>query len=367
MKTNQLLTLFASTIVAAIGLSACDNDSYVPNETANPAEKIVNAEKKHDPAILLCTFGSTFEKPIVTYDKIVADYKAAYPDVDIYLSFTSRTCVNRVLAETGINRYQPDLWLEAIGNAGYKKVAIQSLHVIPGEEYLSLMNTDVKKRFMIERFPHVKVLKSPCLLDTDEDVEAVAKVLYDYYKKDLSSKENLLVFMGHGNPDKNYNANGKYTDVEVAMRKLAPNKNVIVGTVDYGPMLFYPEEGDPNPECVYSKLNEYCKNNGLKPADVTVFMVPLMSIAGDHAHNDMWGIEEGDDASKATPNSEACWRLKIKKMGFKISERESHHGDNGKSAILGLDDHKDIRTIWLSHLNARFNDAKNWQTGEDYQ
>ena len=51
--------------------------------------------------------------------------------------------MNRVKAETGVDRYQPDLWLNAIGAAGYKRVAVQSLHVIPGEEYLSLMNTSL--------------------------------------------------------------------------------------------------------------------------------------------------------------------------------------------------------------------------------
>ena len=37
--------------------------------------------------------------------------------------------------------------------------------------------------------------------------------------------------MGHGNPDKNYNANTKYTETEEAMQALAANKNVFVGTV----------------------------------------------------------------------------------------------------------------------------------------
>ena len=51
----------------------------------------------------------------------------------------------------------------------YKRVAVQSLHVIPGEEYLSLMNTDVKKYFMIQWYPHIDVLKG-CLLYTSRCV-----------------------------------------------------------------------------------------------------------------------------------------------------------------------------------------------------
>lgn len=36
---------------------------------------------------------------------------------------------------------------------------------------------------------------------------------------------------------------------------------------------------------------KYCKDNNLQPSDVTVYLAPFMSIAGDHAHNDLWGME----------------------------------------------------------------------------
>ena len=90
--------------------TSCDDGD--DDNTANPAEEVVKASKKHDTAILLCTFGSTFKESIKTYDATLADFQNAFPDADIYLSFTSRTCVNRVEAETGIARYQPDLWLQ---------------------------------------------------------------------------------------------------------------------------------------------------------------------------------------------------------------------------------------------------------------
>lgn len=40
----------------------------------------------------------------------------------------------------------------------------------------------------------------------------------------------------------------------------------------------------------------------------------------------------------ATPQSDACWRLKLMNMGFRVDLAESHHGD-----------------------------AAAWETGEDYQ
>lgn len=69
---------------------------------------------------------------------------------------------------------------------------------------------------------------------------SVAKVLYSHYSDKLADNKNILLLMGHGNPDKNYNANTKYTETEEAMQALAANKNVFVGTVDYGDMLFWP-------------------------------------------------------------------------------------------------------------------------------
>ena len=118
MKKFKHLWLAGLLLAATVGFTSCDDDD--DNATsANPAEEFVTKNKKHDTAILLCTFGSTFKESIKTYDQTLADFETAFPDADIYLAFTSYTCENRVFAETGIERYQPDLRLKAIGKAGY--------------------------------------------------------------------------------------------------------------------------------------------------------------------------------------------------------------------------------------------------------
>ena len=365
MKKFKHLFLAALLLASNAVFVSCNDDDG--DNVTNPAEEIVAREKKNDTAILLCTFGSTFEESIKTYEATIADFKSAFPNADVYLSFTSRTCVNRVEAETGIARYQPDLWLNALGKAGYKRVAVQSLHIIPGEEYLNLMNSDVKKKFMIEKYPSIEVAKGTCLVYDADDAKAVSQILYDTYKDKLSDKKNILLLMGHGNPDVNYNANSKYTETEEAMQQLAANKNVFVGTVDYGPMLFWPEEGEPNSECIYTKLTKYCQENNLEPSEITISLAPYMSIAGDHAHNDLWGIEDGDDFDAATPDADACWRLKLLKMGFKIDMEESHNEDISKCTIKGLADYAAIRQIFVNHMKKQYNDANAWSTGEDYQ
>ena len=197
--------------VTCTGFSSCsDNDDE--ESTVNPAVDVVSKTKQHDTAILLCTFGSTYNESLTVYDDIIEDFKSKFPNTDIYMSFTSRTCIGRVEASTGIARYELDQWLKAIGDAGYKRVAVQSLHVIPGEEYLSLMNTDVKKYFMIQWYPHIDVLKGANLLSSAEDTKDVAEILYKHYESKLAGKNNIVLLMGHGNPDENYNANTKYSD-----------------------------------------------------------------------------------------------------------------------------------------------------------
>lgn len=392
---------FVMAVVAAMtmsmGFASCSDKDDVES-TLNPAEQEVAKTKKHDTALLLCTFGSTYKESLSVYDQIMEDFKAEFPNVDIYLSFTSRTCINRVEASTGVSRYELDQWLKAIGNAGYKRVAVQSLHVIPGEEYLSLMNTDIKKYFMIQWFPNIDVLKGANLLASDKDTKTVADVLYRHYKTKLEDKRNVVLLMGHGNPDENYSANGKYSDVQQALQAQAANKNIFVGTVDYGDMLFWPNEVEENPadritdaqvvrsqypNCMYSQLMQYCDNNGLKPSEVNVYIAPFMSIAGDHAHNDLWGLEalaennnENYYQNTVELNSnEYSWRERLTKMGFKVDTNfEAHpiaqagtdHGIAEGCDMKPLGSYAEIRQIWVNHLREQW-DANAWENGKDYQ
>ena len=390
-KKSFMAALLATALCT--GLTACGDDDDVES-TLNPAEQQVAQTKQHDTALMLCTFGSTYNESLSVYDDIIADFKSAFPDVDIYMSFTSRTCINRVQASTGIERYELDQWLKAIGNAGYKRLAVQSLHVIPGEEYLSLMNTDIKKYFMIQWFPTVDVLRGANLLSTDEDTEAVAKVLYDHYANKLADKHNLVLLMGHGNPDENYSANQKYADTQAALQAKATNKNIFVGTVDYGDMLFWPKEEEENPadriqdanvvrsqypNCIYSQIMQYCESNNLQPADVKVYLSPFMSIAGDHAHNDLWGLEAlAENASLdevELSSNEYSWRERLSKIGFDVQiDFESHplsqagadHGISSGCNIMALGSYPEIRQIWVKHLLEEWK-ADAWMNGEDYQ
>lgn len=354
-----MFSLFAVvSLLSASMFSSCSSDDDNNDESKGEAlyRKAVVIDKKHDTALLLCSFGSTYAQPQATYDKIIADYQAAYPNTDIYLSFTSRTIVSRVYNQLHKIYAYPTLWLSAIGKAGYENVYVQSLHIIPGEEYLSLMNTDVKKDFMVP-YETVKVAKSACLLETEEDVEAVAKILYDYYKPALDNGE-VVALMGHGNPDTEYtHANLRYDELEAALQALSGKQNVFVGTVDWGEKMF---------SHVRDGLIAFAKANDKEYKDVIINLAPLMSIAGDHAQNDLLGsYEDGQTWDKINPyeddeDAEYSWILKLQKLGFTISENGSQIGDDNFN-VKGLADHSEIRKIYLSHMVKAIENASSWK------
>lgn len=341
--------------VALLGMfTSCSSDDDGPKDDRQP----VQINKKNDTALLLCSFGSTYEQPQETYDKIIADYEKAFPNTDIYMSFTSRTIISRVYAQIGKAYAQPDLWFDAIADAKYDKVMVQSLHIIPGSEYVSLMDSYAYKGFM-SKHPDLKVARGACLLKTDEDVEVVAKVLYNYYKPNLDKGE-VVAFMGHGNPEDEYiHANGRYQQLQDALQKLSGKKNIFIGTVDWSELMF----GN-----VRDGIIDYAKSKGLNEStykDQVVNLAPLMSIAGDHAQNDMLGgLEDGQTADKVDPSeadfkvlpngdieftSEYTWILKLEKLGFTINPIGSTI-DPEKFSVIGLGDHPELRALWVKHL-----------------
>lgn len=347
-----LLNLFAVALILSSGIfTACSNDDDGKKDDRNP----VKIEKKNETALLLCSFGSSYSQPQATYDKIIADYKEAYPNTDIYMSFTSRQIISSVYNKLGKAYAYPDQWLPAIASAGYKKVYVQSLHIIPGEEYLSLMNTDVKKNFMIPN-PDIIVAKGACLLETDEDVKEVAEILYKYYKERLDAGE-VVALMGHGNPDTEYtHANGRYNELEATLQGLSGEKNIFVGTVDWGEKMF---------SHIREELKAFAERKNKAPKDITVNLAPLMSIAGDHAQNDMLGdLEDGQTMANVDPeendhDAEFSWKLKIQKMGFKINTKGTIT-DEKDFNVVGLADHTAIRQIWLNHMKEAVKEASSW-------
>lgn len=257
------------------------------------------AKSGKNTAVLLVAFGSTWNNAFQAFDATKKAYEKAFPEADVYLCFSSDICINR--ASVGENTddegkivkrdyYEPRYLLHAIGAAKYGKIYVQSLQVIPGEEFAAVVAS--VKKFMNNGFlasAHLDdkylaklaedeaiFLGMPLLNDSIEDINEVAKQLNEKCKSEIS--DGVVAFMGHGNPDKydTFKANIRYRQLETALQKLNPN--YFVGTVDM--------ENNYKQD-VMDRMKKKGITNG------KVYLHALMSIAGDHAHNDMAG--EGEE------------------------------------------------------------------------
>ena len=365
MKQIKFLMLAMLAFVASATFTACSSDDDDNKSTQSNYDKYqqavnqtVNSQKKSDKVILLVAFGSTWEQAYDTFDKVVDDYKANFSGWDGYLSFSSAICINNARAGENVDPkdyYDPEHWLTAIGLAGYKQVVVQSLQVIPGEEYRRVRDSYVKD-FMNNRNgdftdAYMKSLDRQVVVGTplmaeESDAKTLATTLNNEADVKAAVAQGIVAFMGHGNPEgyDYYGGNVRYLQLEGYLRAL--NTNYYVGTVDMDET--YAEDvlnhiaggtfdyqiGDVTKTISYPE-------NANKKAQLFV----LMSIAGDHAHNDMADDEDDESwysmfnaagietAAYETNYSEACWK-KYK---------------SGDEYIPGLAERSSVRKLWMNH------------------
>ena len=303
MKQIKFLMLAMLAFVTSATFTACSSDDDDNKSTQSNYDRYqqavnqtVNSQKKSDKVILLVAFGSTWEQAYDTFDKVVDDYKANFSGWDVYLSFSSAICINNARAGENVDPkdyYDPEHWLTAIGLAGYKQVVVQSLQVIPGEEYRRVRDSYVKD-FMNNRngdftdaymksLDHQVVVGTP-LMAEESDAKTLATTLNNEADVKAAVAQGIVAFMGHGNPEgyDYYGGNVRYLQLEGYLRAL--NTNYYVGTVDMDET--YAEDvlnhiaggtfdyqiGDVTKTISYPE-------NASKKAQLFV----LMSIAGDHA------------------------------------------------------------------------------------
>ena len=87
--------------------------------------------------ILLVAFGSTVPEAQVSFENIDRSVKKAFPGVEVYWAYTSRIIIAK-MAKEGKNLSTPVEALAAMMGEKFTHVAVQALHVIPGEEFHGL-------------------------------------------------------------------------------------------------------------------------------------------------------------------------------------------------------------------------------------
>ncbi len=374
MKKIKFLMIAMMAFIVSATFTACNNNdddngkggggqsNYDKYQQA--VNNTVNSQKSSDKVILVVAFGSTWEQAYDTFDKVVADYKSSFPGWDVYLSFSSAICINQ--ARDGENvapkdYYDPEHWLTAIGLAGYKQIIVQSLQVIPGEEYrrvrdnyvkdfMNNRNSDFTDAYMksIDR----NVVVGTPLMAEETDAQILAQTLNNEADVKAAVAEGIVAFMGHGNPEgyDYYGGNIRYLQLENNLRKI--NKNYYVGTVDM-------DNTHAEDVLKHIKGGKFKFTVGDIPVDITyeanankkAQLFVLMSIAGDHAHNDM-----------ADPNDDESWYSLFNKAGIKTEANETNFKEacwkqykSGDEYIPGLAERSAIRKLWMNHTQAAIN------------
>ena len=323
---------------------------YSVNDKAVAEQK---AKSGKDEAVLLVAFGSTWSNSFAAFDATKAAYEKAFPNADVYFCFSSDICINRASAgENGESRdyYEPRYLLHAIGAAQYGKIYVQSLQVIPGEEFANVVacvkkfmnngyiaNAHLDDAYLKRLNDNEAIFFGMPLLNTYEgegnDVDEVAKQLHAVCKDEVAN--NIVAFMGHGNPDSydTFKANVRYSQLEQALKKLNPN--YYVGTVD-APGTYKHD--------VHARMVADGKTSG------NIYLHCLMSIAGDHAHNDMAG-QGGEYWDASDPESEDnSWFEYFAHNGYTPNVPL---GSNNEP--LGLLELQGVLNVWINHTkNAEF-------------
>lgn len=370
MKQIKFMMLAMMAFVASAMFTACNSDDDNDGKRSNyekyqlAVNETVKTQKSSNKVILLVAFGSTWEQAYDTFDKVVDDYKAQFSGWDVYLSFSSAICINNARAGENVDPkdyYDPEHWLTAIGLAGYQQVVVQSLQVIPGEEYRRVRDSYVKD-FMNNRNgdfsdKYMKSLDRQVVVGTplmaeESDAKALAQTLNNEADVKAAVAEGIVAFMGHGNPEgyDYYGGNIRYLQLESYLREL--NKNYYVGTVDmdetYAKDVLAHIGGGKFDFTVGDMM--YTMNYDVNLSKKGQ-LYPLMSIAGDHAHNDM--ADEADEES---------WFSLFNAAGIETAAYEANFSEacwkkykSGEGYIPGLAERGAVRSLWMNHTRQAIN------------
>jgi sirohydrochlorin cobaltochelatase len=255
--------------------------------------------KENKTGILLVAFGSSETSAQVSFENIDRKVKAAWPDVPVYWAYTSRI-IRHKLAGQGKSLDSPAVALARMADDGFTHVAVQSLHTIAGSEYHDLRRVVGAFKSMGD-FESI-ILGYP-LLATQADMEKTVDALFDMIPADRK-KEEAVVFMGHGT---HHPSNAFYAALMFQVQKRDPL--VFIGGVEG-----YPEIDDIQSWLVEEKIT-------------TAWLLPFMSVAGDHAKNDM----AGDEADS--------WKSILSDAGIHC-----------RTVMKGTAEVDSFVDIWLSHL-----------------
>ncbi len=235
-------------------------------------------------ALVLATFGSTVPQKEDPLGPVKEEMAKRFPQLPVFVAHTSVHVMKRLRAQ-GIEAKSLNQTLADLAASGYERVVVQSLHVTPGKEY-DLVNTTAG---LYPGLPKggLKTRVGLPLIGGHADAEALAALLASGVPAAREAAD-AVIFVGHG--AENPVGSLAYPALQAFLWQQDPA--FFVGTVE-GP---------------YDAATVAARVKTLAAAQKTrrVWLVPLLTILGDHAQNDVFGTEEGS------------WKHALQAAGFEV-------------------------------------------------
>lgn len=249
-------------------------------------------------AILAVSFGTsypdTLRKTIAATEQALAE---AFPGWEVRRAFTSGMIIRKLKERDGVEIENVAQAMNRLEQEGFTHVAVQSTHVMHGEEYEKMLSQLEPYRL------RMKISVGMPLLHSEGDYISVAMALLNWLP--ALAEDEALVLMGHGTT---HFANSAYAQMEHVLQ--AHCDRVYLATV----------EGYPALDSVQRQLAKRQEIHRL-------MLAPFMLVAGDHARNDMSGDEDS-------------WAEQLKNAGYSV-----------RCILQGLGECPAIRALFVEHCH----------------
>lgn len=257
-------------------------------------------KKEKKQGILLVAFGSSYPQAQVSFENIEAKVKKAFPKTPVRWAYTSKI-IRGIMAEKGQDLASPAVALAEMMDQGFTHVAVQSLHTIGGAEFHDLLG--VVKGFEAMPGAFEEIIVGDPLLASQKDIAQVSELLLQNVPGHREA-DQAVIFMGHGT---HHPSNAFYSALMYNLQQ--KDSNAYVAVVEGWPLL--------------EDIKEELEQKQIEKA----YLLPFMSVAGDHVRNDMAGDE---------PDS---WISVLNKDGIKC-----------ETVLKGTAEYDDIADVWVGHL-----------------
>ncbi len=256
----------------------------------------------HDTAILIAAYGAARDDADAGCRTFAAEAARVLPGCRLAFASTSAKVRER-LAGLGRTAASPAEALARLREEGARRVAVQSLHVIPGQEYCGMLDACRAAQEGAARFDALAV--GGPLLGDEADLLAAARALPGYIPGDRAPDE-AVVLVGHGSE-----ADGAAQYAAFLALAAAADPLLRLGLLTGGP-----GAGETAADLAASGVRSVC-------------LLPFMCAPGHHVREDIAG--EGP----------ASWRSVFSAAGLRV-----------RAVIAGASEHPGFRAIWLAHLRA---------------